>query len=381
MSDNSKNKPAVFEQRLLAATRETAAAALTESGAQASALVDAWVKAGNAVAVQVAAESANGPVRKAARRGLNVLGSRGIRVDAPHHVTVLGRSDAERATEAWLVPPDASGNLLIVIATRSAASRAESGFFYLHDEVGVHGAQVGTLSGTALKDSLKRAAAAGCEPIAISPEYARQRVARARAEQKTRGIPEPLGMTSAKALLEPLPSEELPHPLEAEGLEIADEDVKDLAEKSAALHGLREFRGWLPDRAAVDEMLAEVGKQLPADGTEPAQEMVQQAVKDAVEAATDRFFGPERRATLVRRLRDCALSVLATEGEVRALELVATMRRIEQAGLITDAPREIPFLRAFFDKALAALAYQGGGRLQIPRRGEAPASAEQSPPA
>ena len=65
-------------------------------------------------------------------------------------------------------------------------------------------------------------------------------------------------------------------------------------------------------------------------------------------------------------MKDCALSVLASEGEERALETVATMKRIEQAGLITDAPNEIPFLRAFFDKALATLAVQGGGRLQVP---------------
>ena len=50
------------------------------------------------------------------------------------------------------MPPDAGGNSLVVIASRSAAKRAESGFFYLHDQVGVHGAQVGTLSGTGLKD-------------------------------------------------------------------------------------------------------------------------------------------------------------------------------------------------------------------------------------
>ncbi|MGC4094951.1 MAG: hypothetical protein QM756_44945 [Polyangiaceae bacterium] len=60
----------------------------------------------------------------------------------------------------------------------------------------------------------------------------------------------------------------------------------------------------------------------------------------------------------------------------RALELVATIKRIEQAGLITDPPREVPFLRGFFDKALAMLAAQGGGRLQIPRR-----RAEAAPPA
>jgi hypothetical protein len=198
-------------------------------------------------------------------------------------------------------------------------------------------------------------------------EYARQRVAQARAQLKAQGIPEPLGMTSAQQLLDPAPTSAVPHPLDAEGLELSDDDAKELALKSATLHRLREFRAWLPERPAVDEMLNDIGQNLPKGG-EQTPEIVQKVVKDAVEAATDRYFGPERRQTLVQRMKDCALSVLATEGEERALETVATLMRIGQAGLITDPPREIPFLRAFFDKALATLAVQGGGRLQIPTR-------------
>jgi hypothetical protein len=384
MPDKTSDKTSAFDQATLSATRELALKAIADNADRAVALVDAWVSAGNAEAVQAAADAASGPVRKAARRGLNVLSSRGIRAQQSGHVAVLGRDerDRESVTEAWLVPPDAAGNCLVVIAARSAAKRAESGFFYLHDQLGVHGAQVGTLSGSALKDSLKRAASAGCEPVSISPEYARQLIHEAREQLRARNIPEPLGMTSAKSLLEPLPSEPLPHPLDAEGLEIADEDAKELAQKSAELHMLREFRGWLPERGAVDEMLNDVGEKLP-EGAPP--EVIEKLISEAVEAATDRYFGPERRAVLVKRLRDCALSVLQTSGETRALELVAAIKRIEQAGLITDPPREVPFLRGFFDKALAMLAAQGGGRLQIPRRrgpaaeaGEAVASADAS---
>lgn len=378
MPDNTTDKTSAFDPQTVQASRESALSALSASGERASQLIDAWVRAGNVDAVQAAADGASGALRKAARRGLNVLSSRGIRAQKSGHVAVLGRDerDRENVTEAWLVPPDAGGNSLVVLASRSAAKRAESGFFYLHDQVGIHGAQVGTLSGTALKDSLRRAASAGCEPVQISPEYARQLVAQAREKLRASGMPEPLGMTSAKGLLEPVPAQPLPHPLDSEGLEIADEDAKELAQKSAELHMLREFRGWVPERAAVEEMLADVGEKLPEGAT---QEVIEGLLKDAVEAATDRYFGPERRAVLVNRLRDCALSVLATSGETRALELVATMKRVEQAGLITDPPREVPFLRAFFDKALAMLAAQNGGRIQIPRRGPAGSQGADAP--
>jgi hypothetical protein len=52
------------------------------------------------------------------------------------------------------------------------------------------------------------------------------------------------------------------------------------------------------------------------------------------------------------------------------------------AGLITSPPHEIPFLRGFFQKALAILASQQGGQLSIPvpvaqpEAGAAPSGAE-----
>jgi hypothetical protein len=370
-----KSNTAPFAPALLEATADSALAAIASAEARGAELVDAWVRASNAGAVAMVADHGAGPARKAARRGLNVLASRGVKLEAKPHVTTFAASDnaRETVTEAWLVPPDAGGNVLIVIASRSATSRAESGFFYMHDSVGVHAASVGSLSGSGLKDALKRAAEAGCEPVRVPLEYARQRVAEGREQLKTRSFPEPLGMTSAKGLLEPAPAGPVPHPLDAEGLELADDDAKELALKSAGLHMLREFRAWLPERPAVDEMLNDIGEHLPKGG-EQTPEIVQKVVKDAVEGATDRYFGPERRAVLVRRMKDCALSVLASEGEERALETVATMKRIEQAGLITDAPREIPFLRAFFDKALATLAVQSGGRLQVPVKHSAEAA-------
>ena len=83
-------------------------------------------------------------------------------------------------------------------------------------------------------------------------------------------------------------------------------------------------------------------------------------------SATDRYFTPERRENLSRVMKDSALSVLSREGEVRTLEVVATMKNIRDAGLITNPPHEVGFLRGFFDKAISAMAYQDGGRLRIP---------------
>ena len=53
----------------------------------------------------------------------------------------------------------------------------------------------------------------------------------------------------------------------------------------------------------------------------------------------------------------------------------------EQAGLITNPPHEVPFLRAFFEKAVAVLAAQGQGNIRIPVPAQAPLEGEAEPSA
>lgn len=367
MSEKANQPTPSFESKELHASAEAALAAVQAAGARAPALIEAWVKAGNAAAIAVVAETGSGAARKAARRGINVLRSRGVKLDSAPRVVFVGADPMpEQLTEAWLIPPDSSGTLAIVLASRpSITRRAESAFFYLHDSAGVRSVSTGELSGGRLKDALKRASQSGLEPVRIPPAYARFRIAEARKLQKERSIPEPLGMTRAAQLLEPVPEHE-PHPFDGEGLTLADEDVKEFADRSGSLHALPEFRAWMPPRETVEELLKEVGKQLPPSSDSPDQELIKKTLSDAINAATDRYFVPERRSGLVKLLKDCALSVLATQGELRALEVVAAIRRIEAAGLITDPPHEVPFLRFFFEKAIATLAFQGGGKLQVP---------------
>lgn len=357
-----------LDESLLRTSGSDALLAIASSGDRAVSLVEAWVRAGNTDAIAAVAEQGGGPARKAARRGLQVLKARGIKVASAPRVAKLGAASSEVSTEAWLVPPDPHGVVLIVIATRSITSRTLGGFFYLRSGFGVEEASVGELSGGKLKETLRRAASLGLEPVSIPPSYARQRVSEERKRLAELNLPEPLGMVSAGPLLEPLPEAPEPHPLDGEGLELADEDAAELAKNSASLHRLPEFSSWLPDRAVVNEMLSEIGKEL---GPEQAEnpERVNAAMVSAINAATDRYFTPERRSALLGLMKDSALSVLAKHGEVRALEVVAAMKSVEACGLITNPPHELPFLRAFFEKAVLAIAAQSGGRLSVPRAG------------
>lgn len=361
----SKSSPTLAAADL-SASADNALAALGRAGENAVALVEGWVKAGNAAAVNEAAERGTGPARKAARRGLNVLKSRGVAIPTTNHVTSVTGEKAPEVAEALMLAPDSGGSVCLVITSRSPTSRAHSVFVYLHDDFGIHRVNVGDLSQSQLKDALARALpGADYRPVKVPVSWARARIAAARAKHAARGVPEPLGFATAQNLLEPVPSEPEEHPFDGEGLELGDEDAQDLAKNSHALHFLPEFRGWFPPKEAIDEMLLKVGERM-TPGTEPDAETLKKNLEEEVASATDRFFTPERRESLARAMKDSALSVLSREGEVRTLEVVATMKNIRAAGLITNPPHEVGFLRGFFDKAISALAYQDGGRIRIP---------------
>ncbi len=353
-----------FDARLIAAEGSEALAALERAGERADELVEAWVKAGNAAAVAVAADGASGKARKAARRGVNVLKSRGLKAPEVTRVASIGGEKSAETIEAFMLPPDTNGLVLFAIAARSPTTRSRVVFAYVAPEVGVVRASSGEMSQTELKESFQRASRGAYRAVKVPVEYARYRIDQARKLQKQRGIAETMGFAQGESLLAGAP-DGAEHPFDAEGLELADGDVKELAAKSADLHQLPEFGSWLPTREAVDELLRKVGATL-TPGESPEQAKFEEALRSELLAAVDRYFTPERRADLVARMKDSALSVLARDGETRALDVVAAMKAIEKAGLITDPPRDMPFLRAFFDKAIAVLLAQGNGQLRVP---------------
>lgn len=374
--ESAANKSGEFEPRELHADAASAPDVLARVGERAPDLVAQWIAESNAAAVAAAAESASGAARKAARRGLNVLKSRGVKIPQVPKVARLATAPLPPTYEAWMLPPDGSGTLLLVIVAQSPAQRLRATFVSMNDVLGLRRVDVAELSQSQLKDSLNRAASQGqVRPVPVPVAWARWRIAEARRRHAETGRIEPLGLTTARELIEPAPSEVPPHPFDEEGLVLADEDAQEMAQGSGRLHALPEFRSWLPVRGAVDQMLVAVGSHF--TGPEPpAQEALREHLEQELAAATDRYFSPQRRDQLMLAMKDCALSVLARDGEQAALEVVATMKAIERAGLITHPPHEVGFLRGFFDKGVAVLASQNNGQLKIPIRAPAPVPSE-----
>ena len=362
-----------FDSSLISASADDALNALAQVGDHAASLIEAWVAQSNAAAVAMAAEQATGAVRKIARRGLNILKSRGVTIPARGRVATVTQINSVPTIRAWVMPPDATGGVVVILAAHTPTRRYRTAFVYMHDEIGIHRVESGEQSLSQLKEAMTRLApGSALKPIEVPLGWARARIVQARKRHTASGIPQPLGLTTIARLLEPAPEELPEHPFDAEGFELADEDAREMAAASARLHELPEFRNWLPPRAALDEMLAKVGEHLTPD-VQPEQNELAAIIEEEVKSATDRLFSPQSREQLVTTMKDSALSVLSREGETKTLEVVAAMKRIIAAGLITDPPHEIGFLRAFFDKALAVLLAQGQGRLSIPvRRAEAP---------
>jgi hypothetical protein len=276
------------------------------------------------------------------------------------------------AFEATLIPPDSSGTCAIAVTSRDASGRYRIAEVIASESVGVVHAGSGWLSRSQLKEGRARALESlGTAPVPVPVDWARFRIAEARGQNATSGQVLPLGIEGCRDLLEPVPETAPRHPLADVEEGLTSELISEHAAKSQALHDEPEFRSWMPTRQALEEMLQKLGQRLGADGGRD-QERVQASLREEIDLAADRFFTPEVRSVLAARMRDSAISLRARRGDAAAQQALAVARAVKEAGLITSPPHEIPFLTAFFNKALAVMAQQGGGQLRIPVAGPPP---------
>ena len=284
----------------------------------------------------------------------------------------------EATRQAWLLPPDSSGVVGLVLAERQSSGSYVAAFVYFRDGQNILRVQTGTLALSKIKESMNQAlGGAGYGPVAVPYGWSQYRIAERRAWHLAQNVPEPLGMTAAQRLLEGAPSVAPAHPFDEEGLALGDEDAEKLARDSTLLQRWPEFGSWLPPERSVQELLLAVGRRLPPDRQLSSEELAP-LLREQVAAATDRHFTPERRAVLARRMKDSALSVVARLGEHAGLQVSAVIHVIQGAGLITNPPSDLKFLTGYFDKALAILAGQQGGQLRIPIQRPASADAAES---
>jgi hypothetical protein len=357
-----------FDAATLQTDAEGALAAVLKAEGRGAALVEAWVQAKNAGAVSALAEDdkAPPPARKAARRGLNVLKARGIAIPERARVTRVA-GDRVEGHDAWFIPPDGAGTHMVILAARRQSGKNYVVHTTMREEVGILEVRALEMSRSQLRASFDESARRmGYPPVAVPVEWARARVAEARANNAKSGAILPLGLDSHAQVLGPAPANAPLHPIDDAKLDIP--DAASVVAGSADLHREPELGAWLPAGPAVQELLLDVGQKLAASGGADAQDAtkVDEAVRQALDSATDRFFGPEVRERLATRMKDAAVSILARQGRARAAEVVAIASAVKSAGLITSPPRDIPFLRGFFQKALAIIASQQGGQLSIP---------------
>jgi len=358
---------AAFDDTDLNAGWDTAVAAANKSGERAGALVDAWLAGANAAAIVAVAdaEDASNTARKAARRAINILKSRGVSLPTkPASHAVAG---AKKATlEGTFLPPDGSGTSALSITSRDASGRYHLAEVIVREPIGILNAGSAWLSGSQLKEGRNRALEGlGVAPTPVPVEWVRYRVAAAKKLNAASGQVLPLALEGCHELLEPAPEAEPTHPVADLEDGLTSELAWAVAPGSAALHDEPEFRSWMPDRASLEDLLQHLGQRLGPEGVRNG-ELVNAALREEIDAATDRFFSPEARNIIATRMRDAAISVRTRKGAARATDVLAVALAVREAGLITSPPRQIPFLVGFFQKGISVLAHQGGGSLRIP---------------
>ncbi len=361
-----------FSTEALAASWGSAKAFLEEAGENAAALVDAWLAGLNTIALVATADAddVSSAARKAARRAVGVLKSRGVAL--PEKPKAAKGDDRGDTYEATMIPCDSFGTWSVAITSRDPGGRYRIAEVIAREPTGVIQAAGGWLSGSQLKEGRARAQSnVGMAPVVIPLAWARARVANALSLNAKSGQVVPLGYEACRELFEVSPDSGVSHPIADLEVKVTGEMLTERLVSSHSLHLEPEFAGWLPERRALDEMMSKVGERLGGAGTQDA-EAVNNAIREETVSSTDRYFTPEVREQIASRMRDSAIAVRSRKGDDRALDVLAVARAVKEAGLITSPPREIPFLVAFFEKALGALARMGGGRLNIPVRGNAP---------
>lgn len=365
-----------IDATLLEASATEALAALQSAGDKADALLEAWAKKPNLEALNAVAGSETGH-RKAARRALAVLKSRGLKVPERKAAPVAG-TPATLSWEAWFLPPDPAGVSMITIGSHSTGERWNVVDVRIHEVAGLIEVSPGEATGSSIREAFKRTKAGrGMAPTPVPVAWARWRVAEALKKNPKSGLVVPMGTESARPMLEPVPEQAPDGPLG--DLAVDEGEIDPRAKASGTLHNEPEFRGWLPDPQTMQEMLGKVGERLGTDPSQVPAEKVNEIFEQEMAAATDRFFTPDVRQVIGERMRDCAISVLVRASKERALDVLATAEACKRAGLITSPPSDIPFLKAFFQKGLAVLASSAGGKISVPVSQVAPAAEPTAP--
>ncbi|MSP24869.1 MAG: hypothetical protein EXR75_06820 [Myxococcales bacterium] len=342
---------------------EGALAAVSAAGAAVDGLVQAWLDGGNTAALVAIATNESAPGRKAARRAVNVLRARGVALPNVDSVAQLPAAvDTAAEITASYIPPDETGTSFFTFCQRLAGGSFRVADIMVSGTAGIVHASSGTLAGKHIRSWRARVQDRfGMPPVSVPLDWARAAIAEGRSRNDAAKQIVPLGFDRCAALTAPAPATPPSHPvalLEPAAFDAA--ELESAALGSDALHAEPEFRRWLPDRAALDELFAKVTARVQAPNGE-VQSGVDGVLREEIDAATDRFFTPELRVKLTANLRDAAISMRVRRGDDAARRLLALGAVIARAGLVTDPPRTIPFLVAFFQKGVAMMARNARG--------------------
>lgn len=341
-----------FPSDWLSAGADRARALVDDAKERGADLVAAWIAGKNAGAVAAVAadDAAPAAARKAARRGINVLKSRGVAIPEPTRGKTAPLASAV-TYEAWFRPPDAAGTSAFTVGARGAGGKYRLVDVILQDGKGVVSAAGMEMSRTQLRetfDGIEQRFGHGPAPVPIG--WARARIAAARAENSASGTPLPLGLDQHDDLLIGAPEAPPAHP--AEEMKLALPGAVDALARSGTLHAEPELRGWLPLPSAMQDLLRQIDEE--KESLKGADRATTEAkVVAIVERSADAYFTAEVRDKTSLRMKDAAISMIARGETSRAADLLVTAGAVARG---EPVPHAIPFLRGFFEKAFGLAA-------------------------
>lgn len=328
------------------------------------ALVQSWLAHRNAAAIAAIATRDDAPAvaRKAARRAVNVLKSRGVTIpERPSVVAAIGKPAF--TVEARAMFPDGRGAQIWWIAKIANTGGTDVVEVTTVDRQGIVQVNRGNPSAGNLRQLWQGwVARAGRAPSVVPLEYARKRIAEARAMTLARKAVLPMGLDAARELVGDGVTGPVKHPIAGEDLVLPTDEsaVKARIDNSMHLHEEPEFSSWMPDDPAGVALLQSINERVQALGIVPgstpdeeAQKKIDATVNEAIDEAANAYFDDEKKKIYAARFQDAAWSLYQAGLIDRAVDSLLVAQAIEKAGVISDRPSDIPFVRGMFVKLIA----------------------------
>ncbi|MBI2896960.1 MAG: hypothetical protein HYY06_25610 [Deltaproteobacteria bacterium] len=320
-------------------------------------IVEVWVAAGDVARVAAAAAGslADRSARKAARKGVHVLKSRGVVLEVPSRAAPAPARRPSEGASGYLTLVDPEGTQLLLYAYPAP----EGGLFVVQAVVqrgkGILDGDGFQLSRKKLRVLVEGIKDKGLRFFEAPADYVRWRLAGHLQRSRDDGRPVPPSIAGTEALLPPVLETPPPHPLDQELPKLYRLPGRVTEAELTALDEIDLLAAWGPEERVIHQLIARLRASAGGGLLYVTEAQSKDAEEEALGRTIEETFGP--REVWALDLSDTALC-LSRSGARPQAELLA--RCADELSSADRATRDIAFVRWMYRHHLERHSHHAG---------------------